>query len=248
MRHVSDTCIFEKDPSATIGQRAIVEGVGTLLLVLAVAGSGLAALHLQDTSLLAKLANAVATAAALVGLIVAFGAVSGGHFNPLISTLQWLFRERTLDCTIAYVGAQAAGAIAGALLANLIFGTQHRGALPQYGPWRLALSELVATAALMIVIFSCARSGRTQTGPFAVGAWLTAAIIATPSASYANPAIVLAALFADGPLALSARTALVYLLSQLVGAFIALLIISIAYPRHRSEASPQAPGGLLSGP
>lgn len=229
-------CFVEKDPDASLRRRALVEGVGTLLLILAVTGSGLIALHLQDTPLLARTANAVATAAALVGLIVAFGAVSGGHFNPLVTTLQWASRERRLDCAVAYVAAQAAGAVGGALLANLIFGVQSRSVPPPHGLVQLGLSKLLATAALMIVVFGCIRSGRTQTGPFAVGAWLTAAIIATPSGSYANPAIVLAALFVDGPVALAAKPALVYVLLQVGGAFIALLIISIAYPRHGADA------------
>jgi glycerol uptake facilitator-like aquaporin len=72
--------------------------------------------------LLALLANAVATAGALVGLILAFGAVSDGHFNPLITTLQWLSRERNLRCTIAYCVAQMVGAVLGAFLANWLFG------------------------------------------------------------------------------------------------------------------------------
>ncbi len=237
----AETCFFERSPDLALGRKATVEGVGTLLLVLAAAGSGLTANSLfHDASFLARVANAVAIAGSLVGLVVAFGSVSGGHFNPLISALQWLTGERRFDCTVAYVAAQTAGGVAGALLANVIFGAQPSIAVPPSGTWRLVLSEVVATAALMIIVFGCARSGRKDAGPFAVGAWLTAAIIATPSASYANPAIALGALFADGPMALPATTVRLYLLAHLAGALLALPVIAIAYPRHRENAPPMA--------
>ena len=230
----TETCFFERDPYVALKRRAAVEGFGTLLLVLAVAGSGLTASSLvHEASLLARASSAVATAGALVGLIVAFGSVSGGHFNPLISALQWLSGERRLDCTLAYIAAQLAGAVGGALLANIIFGAERALAVGAPTAWRLAASELLATAGLLIVVFGCARSGRRETGPFAVGAWLTAATIATPSASYANPAITLAALIAAGPLGLSPRSSAVYVLAQVVGALLALAVIMTAYPRRR---------------
>lgn len=233
MNHASENCFFEKDPKISLGRRAFVEAAGTLFLVLAAASSGLAALRLQDTPLLAHLVSAVATSAALVGLIVALGAVSGGHFNPLITILQWLSRDRSGDCTLAYIGAQTIGAVGGALLGNLIYGVQRHAVAARPGLPQLALSEFLAATALMIVVFGCVRSERKETGPFAVGAWLTSGILALPSASYANPVIVLAALFVDGPMALAPRTALVYALVELAGALVALLIIGIAYPRAR---------------
>jgi glycerol uptake facilitator-like aquaporin len=230
----TETCFFERDPEVALKRRAAVEGFGTLLLVLAVAGSGLMASSLvHEASLLARASSAVATAGALVGLILAFGSVSGGHFNPLISALQWLSGERRLDCMLAYIVAQLAGGVAGALLANIIFGTHRVPIVSAPAAWRLASSELLATAGLLIVVFGCARSGRRESGPFAVGAWLTAATIATPSASYANPAITLAALIAAGPLGLSPRSAAVYVLAQVVGSLLALALITIAYPRRR---------------
>jgi hypothetical protein len=104
-------------------RRAMAEGVGTFLLVLVATGSGLTASRLLfDNAALSLLASAVTTAGALVGLILAFGALSGGHFNPLITGLQLLAGERKLDCAIAYIAAQFLGGIAGALLAGLVFG------------------------------------------------------------------------------------------------------------------------------
>ena len=231
----TETCFFEHDPNRPLLRRATVEGAGTLLLMMAANGAGLMVQHAGGTSGL--LAGALATAGAMVGLIVALGPSSGGHFNPLITLLQWLGRERTLRCTVAYVVAQFAGAVLGALLARAIFAT---GMRPLVGvPTQLSLiaSEVLAAAGLMVVVFGCARSGRADVGPFAVGAWLMAAIMATPSTSYANPAITFAAVFAAGPISLSASRALVFVAAEAVGALLAFAIVVVAYPRVRDMAT-----------
>jgi glycerol uptake facilitator-like aquaporin len=232
-RSEAETCFFERDPNVPLMRRAMVEAVGTLLFVFATVGSALTPQHLLPQSPVVGLfVGAVATGGALIGLILAFGCVSGAHFNPLISGLQWLAGERSLGCTLAYVTAQLLGGIVGALLANLIFGVVRQPIMPS-AQWRLAASEIVATVGLMIVVFGCTRSGRAETGPFAVGVWLAAAIIATPSTSYANPAIVVSALFAAGPVALSATTALLYVPAEVSGALIAFVIVGFAYPLQR---------------
>lgn len=231
------SCFVEADPSLALPRRAAVELVGTLLLTVAAVGSGLAMERVQPSNpAIVVVAGALATSGALVGLIQALGAVSGGHFNPLITLLQYLGGTRRLDCTVAYIVAQAVGAVAGALLANFVF-AMDRGnvALPVGNP-ALALSEAAASAGLMIVVFGCIRSFRAETGPFAVGAWLAAAIIGTPSTSYANPAIVLAAAFAAGPVGLPGWTALLYAAMELAGALVALVTMAIFYPTQRKNA------------
>jgi glycerol uptake facilitator-like aquaporin len=181
-----------------------------------------AAQHLfLSNSAFGVLASTVATAGALVGLIFAFGAVSGGHFNPLITALQWLAHERKLNCTLAYVVAQCMGAVIGVLLMDFVFGAGPPFVHARSVNWLLCASEVVATAGLMIVVFGCARSGRTDLGPLAVGAWLTAAILATPSASFANPALAVAAIYAAGPIGLSAHKAFFYVVAEVVGALLA---------------------------
>ena len=232
------TCFFEEDPQADLARRAMVEGLGSLLLMLVAAGSGLAMQHmLRQTTTYNVVASAISTAGALVGLIFAFGSVSGGHFNPLITVLQGLARERNRDCVLAYVTAQCAGAIAGALLLHLLFKSDESPLHPPTASWPLSLSEAVASAGLMIVVFGCARSGRTETGPIAVGAWLCAAIIATPSASCANPALAIAASIVDGPMASSGSKAFSYVLAEVAGALLAFLVIRITHPTHSTTSS-----------
>ena len=223
------TCFHEADPSADLKRRALAEGLGTALLMMAAGGGGLAAAHAWPEPGLAVPVTAVSIAAALVGLIVAFGPVSGGHFNPLITVLQWLAGERSLRCMSAYVAAQVAGGLAGGLLAAQLWGAPLGMGRPV--GWHGFPSEAVASGGLMLVVFGCSRGGSAKAGPFAVGAWLIAAILATPTTSYANPAVVLGALVTAGPVSLAPQTGPVFVLAEFTGALVALALIALVFPR-----------------
>ena len=227
-------CFFEHNPALTLWRRSVAEGVGTLLLMVAVTGAAITGQRLSGGNHeLGLLVSALVGSGSLVGLILAFGSVSGGHFNPLITVLQWLAGDRTPRCTIAYLLAQIVGASLGAVLANNLFEQPACEALIVLAPSRWVISEIVASCGLLIIVLGCSRSGNSLTGPFGVGAWLMAAIIATPSASYANPAITIAALFSAGPVAVTNHTAALYIPAQIAGALLAYLIILITYPRTR---------------
>jgi glycerol uptake facilitator-like aquaporin len=225
-------CFHEHDPNVPLRRRAFVEAVGSFLLVFVALASGVKAQLLAPSlPLVSLIANAIATAGALVGLILALGPVSGGHFNPLITGLQWLMRERGSRCTLAYCAAQLAGATFGVALANMLFAPSQPSALAVTTPLaQLLASEILAGAALMTIVFACSRSGLRSAGPIAVGAWLAGAIIATPSASLANPAMVVAGLLANGSMAVTRASAAFYMLAECAGALIASAVISIAYP------------------
>ena len=178
----------------TLGRRLAAEGVGTALLLAAVVGSGIMGERLAGGSVgLALLANTLATGAALVALILAFGPISGAHFNPAVTLcdasqdgLSW----REAGC---YVAAQVAGAVVGVATADLMF-NEPMFALSQHarhGPAQL-LSEFVATFGLLAVIWGCSRLRSAAVVPFAVGAYITAAYWFTASTSFANPAVALA--------------------------------------------------------
>jgi glycerol uptake facilitator-like aquaporin len=228
------TCFFEADPVGALSRRTLVEGFGTSLLMLVATASALRGQQLVPSLPgLGLLISAVAIAGALAGLIVAFGAVSGGHFNPLITVLQWLGGERSLRCTMAYVIAQCAGAVLGALVGSALFAADPNTVVPREG-WRMAFSECVASAGLMAIVLGCAHSRLAKTGPFAVAAWLTGAIVALPSTSYANPAIALAAIVATGPIGLDRLGGLTFVAAEIVGALVAFAAITLAYPAARS--------------
>ncbi len=225
-------CFHERDAGAPLWRRALVEGLGTALLVLAAVGAGLAAARIApDTPGVAPLAIALVVGGALASLIVAFGDVSGGHFNPLITVLQWLARERAGACTAGYVAAQLAGGLAGSAFAVALFDAGRWPApIPAAFAPGHACSECACAASLMAIVFACARSERVQAGPFAVGGWVMAAIVATPSGCYANPAVAFGALVARGPLALPPRDVAAYIGAELVGALLALLFVRAVWP------------------
>jgi glycerol uptake facilitator-like aquaporin len=228
-------------------RRAGVECVGTLLLMLVVTSAGFAAQRLNsEMAHLGIFYSALATGGALIGLVIAFGNASGGHFNPLITCLQWIAHERKTSCTIAYVVAQFVGGLLGALAADVLFQARIKAAEPAHIGATMLLSEVISTAGLMVVIFGCSRSGLKTTGPLAAGSWLIAAIVAVPSGSYANPAISLAAIVAGGRVALPLYTALSYVPVECAGALIALAIISLAYPRTRLS-KPRSPPRDVAG-
>ena len=225
------TCFFEQDPNLALGRRVMAEGVGTLLLMAAVTACGLNSQQLfADQSGLGLLASACVVAGTLVSLIVAFGSVSGGHFNPLITGLQFLAGQRRLDCTLAYIAAQICGAVLGSLLASYVSGLNSWTASTAVASWRFVLSEVIASAGLMIIVLGSARSGQAETGPFAVGFWLAGAIVVMPSGSLANPAVVLGALVSRGAIAMSPHTAFLYMPAEIVGALLAFVILATIYP------------------
>jgi glycerol uptake facilitator-like aquaporin len=242
----ASTCFFENDAGSALWRRASTEFSGTFFLMLVACASSHAAQQWFQQPAAVVVTSACATSAALVGLILAFGAASGGHFNPLISGLQWIRRERGLSCAAAYVVAQLFGAWAGVSVGNLLMGANDipHPVASSVDPARW-ISELIASAGLMIVVFGCSRSGLRETGPIAVGAWLLAAIIAMPSGSYANPAISLAALGSDAPFGLSFPVAASYVLAEILGSLLALAVIAVAYPRGSLASQSKVPPPTL---
>ena len=206
----------------TLGRRLAAEAVGTALLLAAVVGSGIMAERLAGGDVaLALLANTIATGAALVALILAFGPISGAHFNPAVSLAELARGALARREAAAYVAAQLAGAFAGVLAAHLMFGepplsasTHERSGLAQ------AFSEGVATFGLLSVIFGCAR-GPAHATPFAVGAWITAAYWFTASTSFANPAVTLARAATNTFTGIRPEDAPAFIAAQLAGAALA---------------------------
>ena len=166
------------------------EALGTAFLLIAVVGSGIMGERLAGGNVaLALLANALATGAALVALILAFGRISGAHFNPLVSVADAVQGVLSWTAALAYVAMQVIGAFAGVAVANAMFGqpifaasTHARSGAP------LLLSEVVATFGLLGIVSACSRRNPDSV-PFAVGAYITAAYWFTSSTSFANPAV-----------------------------------------------------------
>jgi arsenate reductase len=175
--------------------------------------------------------NAVATAMGLATIILMFGPVSGGHFNPVVSLADATFGGISWRHALAYIPAQVAGGVLGAIAANGMFAlaavsisTHHRATGAHL------LSEAIATAGLLLVIFSLARSKRLSAAPAAVGAYIGAAYLFTSSASFANPAISVGRMFSNSFAGIAPASVPTFVGAQLVGGACAILAVRVLYP------------------
>lgn len=211
-------------------RRALAEFLGTGLLVAIVVGSGIAAQRLSPDDVgLQLLENSLATTFGLAVLIVMFIQISGAHFNPVVTGVAAVLQrtDRKPAQIIGYTVAQLAGGVAGALLANAMFDTATTIATTdRFSPGRF-LSEVVATAGLVLVIFMLVRVDRkAYIGP-AVGAYIGAAYWFTASTAFANPAVTLGRVFSDTFAGIAPVSALVYIGAQLVGGLVGLALVSL---------------------
>jgi len=216
----------------SLARRLLAELLGSAFLAALVIGSGIAAQTLSPNDVgLELFENAAATAAGLFTIILMFGPVSGGHFNPVVSLADASFRGISWRDALAYVPAQVAGCVLGALTANGMFSlaavsisTHHRASSAHL------FSEAIATAGLLLVIFSLARTKRASTAPAAVGAYIGAAYFFTSSASFANPAISVGRMFSDTFAGIAPASVPGYVVAQLVGGALAVLALRVLYP------------------
>jgi arsenate reductase len=213
-------------------RRLVAEFLGSALLAAIVIGSGIAAQRLSpsDTGL-QLLENSAATAAGLFAIILMFGPVSGAHFNPVVSFADAAMGGLSWRDAAAYLPAQVAGCVTGAVAANLMFGlsavsisTKDRASGPH------ALSEVIATAGLVLVIFALVRAGRAASAPAAVGAYIGAAYWFTSSTSFANPAITIGRMFSNTFAGIAPSSAPVFILAQAGGGIAGVFIIKFLYP------------------
>lgn len=225
-----------------LSRRLFAEFLGSMFLAATVIGSGIAAASLSpgDTGL-QLFENAAATAAGLFTFILMFGPVSGAHFNPVVSLVDAAFGGLRWRHALAYVPAQIGGCIAGAVLANAMFSlaaisiSTHHRASPAH-----LLAEVVATVGLLLVIFSLARTRRSELAPAAVGAYIGSAYFFTSSTSFANPAIDAGRMFSDTFAGIAPASVPAFVCAQLVGAALALAVIRVLYPDLTPEEASEA--------
>ena len=219
---------------ASLGRRVVAEAVGTALLVAVVVGSGIAAQRLSPGDVgLQLLENSTATAAALVALILSFGAVSGAHFNPVVTLADRAFGGLSTRDAAAYIPAQVVGACIGAIVANLMFdldavtvSTHERSSS---GLW---LGEVVATFGLLLVILGVVRSGRANAAPYAVAGYIAAAYWFTSSTSFANPAVTVGRTLTDTFAGIAPSSAPAFIVAQLAGGALAAALALYLHPNQ----------------
>jgi arsenate reductase len=197
-----------------------------------VVGSGIAAAQLSPGDVgLQLLENAAATAAGLFTFILMFGPVSGAHLNPVVSLVDAGFGGLRWRHAVAYIGAQVAGCVTGAIAANAMFAlsavsiSTHHRASPSH-----LFAEVIATLGLLLVIFSLARSRRGSLAPAAVGAYIGAAYFFTSSTSFANPAIDVGRMLSNTFAGIAPASVPAFVAAQLIGAAVAIGVIRVLYP------------------
>ena len=244
----------------SLPRRLMAELLGSAFLGALVVGSGVAAQTLSPNDVgLELFENAAATAAGLFTIILMFGPVSGGHFNPVVSFADASFGGLSWRDAAAYLPAQVAGCTLGAVAANVMFSlaavsiSTHHRASPAH-----LLSEVIATAGLLLVIFSLVRTKRASMAPAAVGAYIGAAYFFTSSASFANPAITVGRTFSNTFAGIAPASVPGFVLAQIAGGLCALIVVRGLYPvtaaeaeevvmPHRGETAADAAGARIAG-
>jgi glycerol uptake facilitator-like aquaporin len=223
--------------SSALHRRLLAEFCGTALLVCAVVGSGIMAARLSPDDVgVQLLENSIATMLALAVLILIFGPVSGAHFNPVVSAVDWWLHRRdtgrlSIPDLAAYIAAQILGGIGGAILANIMFAlapvtwsTTARSAV------HLWIGEVMATGGLVLLIFALVRTGRTGIVAPAVGAYIGAAYWFTSSTSFANPAVTVGRALTDSFAGIAPVSVPGFVLAQVAGALIGGVLVLALYP------------------
>lgn len=240
----------EPDSLPGLAQKAVAEMLGTAFLTMAVIGSGIAAAQLTpDETGLQLLQNSLATGAALTALILTFGSVSAA-FNPVVTAVDALLGTLAWRQALPLVAAQLLGALAGALLANLMFAldpvTISSKTRDGGGLW---LAEVIATVGLLLVIFGPLRARHRHVVAYAVGGYIAAAYWFTSSTSFANPALTVARMLSDTFAGIAPASVPPFVLMQLLGAVLACPLIRYLWPtpstaERRSSIRPAIAEGV----
>ncbi|MFI6015288.1 aquaporin [Streptomyces sp. NPDC051243] len=233
--------------SAPLARRVAAEAVGSAALVAVVVGSGIQATELSRDIGVQLLANSLATVFGLGVLITLLGPVSGAHFNPVVTLAVWFSGRRGGDGptgrdVAAYIPAQVAGAITGAMLADAMFGrplvqwsTHDRSA------GQLWLGEVVATAGLILLVLGLTRVGRDRLAPVAVASYIGAAYWFTSSTSFANPAVTAGRAFTDTFAGIAPASVGGFVAAQLVGGLLGLALVAGVFGRRGTAVRTSPP-------
>lgn len=216
---------------------ALAEFFGTLILVATVVGSGIMGTQMSDDAGVALLINTLSTIFVLALLVLILGPLSGAHFNPAVTLVLWAKKLQPGAHVLPYVIAQITGAIAGAILANIMFDQAPiQIASTQRVSPGLFIGEIVATAGLLVVILVFITRDQARFVPFAVAAWIGSAYFFTSSTSFANPAVTIGRVFSDSFAGIAPPSVGPFVLAQLIGAALgAVLAWAIIDSTHKKE-------------
>jgi len=206
-------------------RRIVAELIGTATLLLVVIGSGVMATNLSQDVGVQLTINSAATGLILYILITLLGPISGAHFNPVVTLIQFFKKNITASLTAAYLVAQISGAVIGVALANFIFNLPiiEISQKDRTGT-DLFVSEILATTGLVFIIFTAIAQKSEAKTPVLVGAYISAAYFFTSSTSFANPAVTLARTLSDSFAGIAPASVLPFIAAQVIGAIVGIAL------------------------
>ena len=214
-------------------RKIAAEGLGTALLLIGVVGSGIMAQSLTDDTVLALLANAIATGCTLYFIITILGPLSGAHFNPVVTLAFAIKGEHPWPLALGYIPVQVMGGILGVWLCHVMFdlnviqfSTTDRTGMNQW------TSEIFATFGLLLVIFGGVRS-RPDAVPTLVAIYITGAYWFTSSTSFANPAVTIARMFSDTFAGINPAHVAGFIVAQIIGLGVALIVLPWMFDQNK---------------
>lgn len=209
----------------TLG-KSVAEFFGTALLVCVVVGSGIMGTNLSQDAGVALIINTISTIFALVLLIFVLTPVSGAHFNPVVSLVQLVSKAQKVSETVSYIFAQVTGAIAGSVLANIMFDLEALQISTRVrGGFGLLLGEVIATAGLITLIGILSKRDQGNLIPLAVPAWVGSAYFFTSSTAIGNPAATIGRIFTNTFAGIEPGSVLPFIAAQLVGAALGMIAV-----------------------
>jgi len=211
-----------------MNKKLVSEFIGTALLLAVITGSGIMGETLsRNNNAIALLGNSIATGAGLFVLISVLMPISGAHFNPLVSFLEWSNKKLKTNELIKYFICQLVGAISGVLVIHFIFAlpiievsTHERSGINYY------VSEFISTLVLLSVIYFGGKSDKKQI-PMLVALTVTCGYWFTSSTFFANPAVTIARSFTDTFVGIQSADVMPFIIAQFLAALVFILIIRI---------------------
>jgi len=205
-------------------KRAIgMEFIGTMILAIAIVGSGHMAANLAQDGGVQLLINALATALGLAVVIKVGMKTSGAHFNPAVTLVMAILKKISNELAALYIAAQVLGAILGVGIANLIYDQSFlkQSTIIRDGS-NLFFSELFATAVLVLIILTFRK--KDELIAIYVPIWIFGAILFTSSTSFANPAITIGRVFTNSFTGIALDSVLLFVVAQFIGALVGLIV------------------------
>ncbi len=216
-------------------RKLVSEFLGTATLIATVVGSGAMATNLSSDIGIRLLINTIATVFVLYILITLLGPISGAHFNPVVTGVDFFTKKIKARVFALYIAAQLAGAATGAIVANLMFeypaiyiSQKERSGV------NLLLGEVVATAGLILIILLALKQKEDRKIARLVAAWIGAAYFFTSSTSFANPAAVFGRMLSDTFSGIAPHSAPLFILAEIVGGLLGYLAFNTLTTKEKS--------------